>query len=347
MRLSTTPLTWTTIAANDDRFTDFAPYVASIDDAGRVAFQATLPDGHTGVFIGDGDTVDDVAVTSDAACPVTRFASHPDIDRAGDLSVYGVLANGEQAALRITPDGRVTSAGARDGLSGIGPLGPTANRPGDIALRATTRDGRACIAAWRGLRCERIAEAGERFQAFDGLPVVNDAGLVVFRADAPDGRQLVVLQRGEGCDVLASTGEGDLAELGRFPVLTDRGLVAFVARRASGGWGIFTVDADAGAGSLACVHASEPGFESFRGVLANDAGLVAFYGTPTGGRLGLYTGPGARHDRVLGLGDPLFGSVLVDFALNPVSVNVRGQLAVRVALDDGRQFILRGDPVSS
>jgi hypothetical protein len=52
-----------------------------------------------------------------------------------------------------------------------------------------------------------------------------------------------------------------------------------------------------------------------------------------------------RH-RVLGVGDRLHGATVVDFALNPVSVNARGQLAIRVALDDGRQFIVRGDPAA-
>jgi len=47
-----------------------------------------------------------------------------------------------------------------------------------------------------------------------------------------------------------------------------------------------------------------------------------------------------------GLGDTVFGATVVDFALNPVSVNELGQMAIRVALDDRRQFILRGDPVT-
>ena len=39
-------------------------------------------------------------------------------------------------------------------------------------------------------------------------------------------------------------------------------------------------------------------------------------------------------------------ATVVDFALNPVSVNERGQMAIRVALADGRQFILRADPAA-
>jgi hypothetical protein len=55
----------------------------------------------------------------------------------------------------------------------------------------------------------------------------------------------------------------------------------------------------------------------------NDHGVVAF---------------AARH-RSRGL-----VATVVDFALNPVSINERGQMAIRVALEDGRQLILRADP---
>ena len=85
-------------------------------------------------------------------------------------------------------------------------------------------------------------------------------------------------------------------------------------------------------------------FESFRGVLINRTGLVVFYATPVGGRLGIYKGPDPVRDRVLSIGDPIFQSTMVEFALNPVSVNEKGQIAIRVNLEDGRQVILRADP---
>src|SRR5262249_4310803 len=86
-------------------------------------------------------------------------------------------------------------------------------------------------------------------------------------------------------------------------------------------------------------------FEGFRGALVNRAGLVAFSATPRGGRLGVYAGADPVADRIIALGDPLLGSVVAAFALNPVSVNEAGQLAVRVSLADGGQAIVRADPV--
>lgn len=335
------PCTLTPIAANEGRFVDFAPYVASINDDGVVAFQATLRDGHSGVFTSDGHSVTDVAVTASAACPARLFSSHPDINRAGELAVYGALKSGEQAVLLQQPDGCMVAADARGRLGGIGPLGPTMNEHGDVAARGTSPDGRACIGLWRGAQLHVIAEVGERFCGFEGLPVVNNDGHVVFRADLPGGSQGLFVHRDGRYAAIAVTGS-DFEEITRFPILNDRGVVAFAARRSPGAWGIFT----GASGRLACAVDAAAGFESFRGVLLNNAGLVACYGTPAGGQLGIYVGPDPARHRLLGLGDTLFGATVVDFALNPVSVNELGQLVIRVALDDRRQFIVRGDPAA-
>ncbi len=67
--------------------------------------------------------------------------------------------------------------------------------------------------------------------------------------------------------------------------------------------------------------------------------------TPRGGSLGLFAGPEPEADRILAVGDPLFGSTVADLASNPVSVNAAGQVAVRARLADGRQLVLRADPL--
>jgi len=73
---------------------------------------------------------------------------------------------------------------------------------------------------------------------------------------------------------------------------------------------------------------------------------VVHIATPRGGSLGLFAGPDPEADRILALGDPLLGSTVAELASNPVSVNAAGQVAVRARLTDGRQLILRADPVA-
>jgi len=55
----------TLIADTGERFSDFTPYVASVNDAGTVAFQAKLRAGGSGVFTGDGGPVVAVADSSE------------------------------------------------------------------------------------------------------------------------------------------------------------------------------------------------------------------------------------------------------------------------------------------
>jgi hypothetical protein len=330
--------TLATIASNGDRFTDFAPYVPSINDEGIVAFQATLRDGRSGVFTSDGASVTDIAVTSSARCPAQRFTSHPDINRSGALAVYATLRTGEDALL-IRTGGSPAAVGRQEGFTAISPLGPTLNEAGDVAFRAVLADGRACACLRRSTGVIDFVDTGQGYRGFEGLPVVDAQGRLFFRADLHDGRQGILMHHEGHTRAIATTGE-ELAEIARFFSVDDHGTVAFAGRRRSGLPGIFA----ATAGRLDGLLDAQAGFESFRGVLLDNAGPVVFYGTPVGGSLGIHTGPDPLRHRLLGLGDTFLGAAVVDFALNPVSVNERGQLAIRVALDDARQFVLRADP---
>ena len=49
---------------------------------------------------------------------------------------------------------------------------------------------------------------------------------------------------------------------------------------------------------------------------------------------------------VVAIGDLAFGSMVVDLAPNPVSLNEVGQAALRRALADGRQLVVRAEAVA-
>jgi hypothetical protein len=76
---------WTVIATTGTRFSDFAPYVASVNAAGTVAFQAALQGGGTGVFIGSGGAVSEVA----GPTLLAGITSHPDLNDAGPRASTG------------------------------------------------------------------------------------------------------------------------------------------------------------------------------------------------------------------------------------------------------------------
>ncbi len=306
----------------------------AINDHGMVAFQARLRGGVDAVCVGGIGTVH--AVFDTGADPNASICSHPDIDASGSIVCYAEVATGKRAVV-VVADGRAGTL-ALD----AGPLGPTINAHGSVAFRTERAGASAEIHVAQGDAVTRIASTGDRFSAFHGLPVINGSGGVAFRADLTGGGSAICVAQKAPLVAVAETGS-TFESLGQFPVLADDGSVGVVARLVDGRSGVFVLS---GTEFETVLDTTGP-FESFRGVLLAADGSVLFYGTPRGGELGIFSGPDPSRDRVLGIGAPLFGSTVVEFALNPVSINGTGQIAIRVMLADNRQWILRADPVGN
>ena len=326
---------WTVIATTGERFSNFAPYVASVNDKDTVAFQAALRAGGTGVFGGNGGAIAEVA----GPTLLAGVTSHPDLNNQGGTSFYGEFADGAEGVFLLR-DGRLQAiASTRDGFAAIGPLGPTMNEAGTVAFRAERTAGVGGVFVGDGAAVAMVADTEGGWSGFHGLPVIDARGTIVFRADREDDVQGIYAGRGGLIETIAET--GDVFEtLSFFPSATDGGAEAFAATLRAGGAGIFTVDD----GEIVQVLGTEGGFESCRGGLISSAGEVVCIATPRGGSLGLFAGPDPDADRILGLGDSLLGSTVSDLGANPVSVNADGHVAVSATLADGRQVILRADP---
>jgi hypothetical protein len=326
----------TLIAETNESYKDFSPYVASLNDAGQVAFQAALRGGGTGVLTGNGEEVVEVARTQPSAAP--GIYSHPDINSAGMLTFYRSLGPGlEEVAFGSIA--KQCALPLSESLRRIGPLGPTMNEAGAVAFRGDLAPGNAGIFVGSTQRCVEVARTGGRFAAFQGLPVINNAGAVVFRADLTSGGQGIYLAKDGTVSTIVETSHGFRA-LGLFPVLNDSGKVAFVGVAENGESGIFV----AAEGKVERLFDREAPFGAFRGVLLNRKGLVAFYAAPKTAQFGIYTGPDPVADKVVCIGDELLGSTVTEFALNPVSVNEVCQFAIRLRLVNNRQLIVRVDP---
>jgi hypothetical protein len=111
--------------------------VASVNDAGTVAFQAALRGGGTGVFTGSGGAI------AEAAGPalLAGVTSHPDLNDAGATSFYGDLPGGGQGVFLLRNGRLQTIADTRGPFASIGPLGPTMNEAGTVAFRADRKAG--------------------------------------------------------------------------------------------------------------------------------------------------------------------------------------------------------------
>lgn len=347
--------TLTLVARAEGRLAQFGPYVPSINNRGVVAFAADLSDGGSGVYAGDGgDLITVVEVGPGAGGggggAFERVTSHPDLNDAGDTCFYAQLAGGGVGVFAIRGGELVRVSGH------AGPLGPSMNEAGVVAYRGVVGEVGGVYARLLGVGAggvvsETIAETGAKYRAFHAIPAVNARGEVVFRAELVDGTHaFCVWRQGVGTRVVADTTR-EFASLAFFACPNDRGDIVFagVARGAAGEC-VFVASGDevrpvicVGAGGLSCANGSA--FESFRGALIDDEGRVVFIATPRGGRLGVFCGPDPDVHGVIGLGVPLLGSTVEDFALNPVSINGAGALGVRFKVADGRQFVAKMERV--
>jgi len=321
---------------------ELAPYVPALGDDGRVALQARTRDGASGVFLADAGGVTPLLLT-----PALRVVSHPARAPSGRVGVYARDADGTSHLVRVGVDQayEVVPAPALGPAADIGPLGPTTNTRGDLAARAALSTGRAAIVllAADAHAPVVVADTSSGFERFEGLPLVDDRGRVTFRADRADGAGIYRHEDGRLAP-LVETGPGSgLAALGRFPCLDGPDAVVCVGEHLAGWSGIFRFAPGRAPEVLARAGAASSAFASIRGALASLERLV-FYATPPGGALGVYrvardAGASAPPTRLIGIGDALLGSTVVDLALNPVSIDARGAIAVRLALASGLELV--------
>lgn len=328
------PYSLAVVAETGDRFADFTPYVAAIDDRGSVFFSAAVTGGGSGVFRSDGTLITPVVeLDADGDWEV---CSHPDADDRGAVCFYAENAGGTTALFGAHAGDNVELTDA------AGPLGPTVNAEGTIAFRAPLAGGAEGVFTIGSGVVTPVADTADRFVEFRGLPVIDAGGRTIFRADDRDGREGIHVHSRNGLETVVETGDR-FESLGFFPFAHDAETIVFCGSTRERGPGVFL----ACAGSVTRLVGTDAGFESFRGALLNGADDLVYYATPIGGELGIYTGPDIEGDCLLEVGRVLLDSTVAGFALNPVSINRAGQLAIRVMLESGRQLILRADPPDS
>lgn len=325
---------FTHIADIADQFSNFSPYVASVNNDGVIAFQASLRGGGSGVFRWHKEVL--TSVVNNQHPLLEAICSHPDINGQRQVCFYAISPRGETGVYLVEDGDCLPIAQADDYFAMIGPLGPTMNEIGQVAFRADLKPRASGIFRGDTEAVQLIASTSDQFTAFHGLPVITEGGQVIFRADLQGGGRGIFTGDGATLTALVETGD-TFSELGLFPTCNTAGMVLFNATLATGEAGIFTLTP--ATMDLTQVVEAGPQFASFRGGLLGVDGPLVFYGIPHGGKLGIYKVNGYANDPLLAIGNPLLGSTIAEFALNPVSGN-EYQFVARVRLVDGKQLIL-------
>jgi hypothetical protein len=185
-----------------------------------------------------------------------------------------------------------------------------------------------------------IATKGSFFEDFSEAARINDAGMVAFHSPLTAGGQGVFRGNGTTTTTIADTNGSIFGGFDRYVDLNNAGTVVFLAFPKAGGQVIET-----GTGGALTLVADTNGPFLFLGDPAiNNHGEVAFSAGLTKGGVGLFTGPDPVADKVLLVGDPLFGSTVIAFYYLR-GLNDSGQIAFGVALANGAGDIVRADPI--
>jgi hypothetical protein len=178
-----------------------------------------------------------------------------------------------------------------------------------------------------------IADTTATFSRFGVFPSVNSAGTVAFEADLANGQLGIFTGRGGPVTTIAQTGVGSPFGSFGFPVINQRGTVAFVAGT-SAGTSIFTATRGA---VTPVVDNIPPPFEGFADPSLNGAGMLAFVAELKTGELQVLKGTGAPFTVVADNRGTIDG-----FVSNRTAINARGTVAFSARLKDGGAGVFAG-----
>lgn len=333
--------TFTNIADITDGYNGFHSVLGSglggpvLGENGEVLFLATLPSGIGGLYTGHSPASDRVVDTSGDFIDLRL----PDINSSGAIAFGGETATGGRGAYRVDA-GVVTRIAEVNTSSFTDIYGYTViNDSGNVLFPAIFDGGTATRGLFSGpdLVADRVVD-NSNFNATFGLRQgLNNLGEIAFSSSSASTGIAVFSGPDPTTDVLIDeSGTVDFFALGPMN-LNDNGKVGFADGLQSGGQAVFL-----GTGPTPTIIADTSGpydgFNSFY-MDINNHDLVAFLAQLDGGGKGIYTGPDSVMDKVIGTGDLLFGSVVVDLNMGIGGLNDSGEIGFAYELADGRQGI--------
>lgn len=314
------------IADSTSGFAQFGAW--QINERGEVAF--TTADGagnNDAVYRGSGGPLTTIV---DSTGPYSVWSSIvPGINQSGLVSFFANtdvngLYTGSGGAPAVLYNGHTTS------FSTFGAA--WLNDSGLAAFAAERHDSSLGIYRGNGGPLTAIDEDTGPRGDFGPNPALNNNGDVAYTANGN-----TLLMRGNGLvHTTIADSSGDFFYFND-PDISDSGMVAFRALMSPpvGGEGVFI-----GNGGAVQTIADNTGvFNSFWLPSINDLDEVAFMATLDAGGQGIFTGPDPVADRVVMVGDPLFGSTVTDLMFYPGGFNSHGQLAFGYTLADGRSGV--------
>ena len=300
-------------------YSQFPP--PSINAAGDVAFRGDLDAGGYAILTGNAAGT---SVVADTSGPYSVFLTEVAINDGGTVvfradrdTVGGGIYTGPDPATDVVVDAGAPSLFKNVSLFAI-------NAQGTVVFQALVDGGPRGLFIGTGA----VVDASGPF-AFFGVPDINDAGLVAFQGSLDSLQSGVYTTSGTVADT-----SGPYTGFGEFVSINEAGTVAFTAflTTVMGVSGVFVGDDPA----TDTIADSRGPYKTFQQPSIDNAGQVTFYVTLDGGGAGIFTGPDPVADRVIGTGDPLFGSTASSVNFFWKGSNDAGDVGFSYILANGR-----------
>ncbi|MHC5024512.1 MAG: DUF7453 family protein [Planctomycetota bacterium] len=313
---------------------------AVINNNGTVAFGVGIGGGDTGIFTGNGGPLTTIVLGGDGNYNVSNLIGMNDHDLVAVRVAESILeegvwtGDGGPLSLVVTSD--------ENPFQTCG--GPDINTPGQVVFHGIVVGGTSGLHRAQGFgNYTTIADTSGDFVSFGGQGSINDSGTVAFYAADSVGFGIYTGDGGP-LTTIVETVSTAFTSLGTTVSVNNAGTVAFFAGNSST-QGVYTGNG----GPITTIADSDGAFAqfTFNDVCINNNGDVAFIATPDSGPRGIFTGPDVVADRVIQIGDPLFGSTLagVSSVLGAHAINDDGAIAFEYFLADGRSGIAVAAPL--
>jgi hypothetical protein len=308
--------------------------LAGINDAGTVAYARNTPGqtptgGTNGIYVAQGGTIRPVFERAALGSTPLQLAVNEQsrvLFHWREGTVETLYVGGATPSPAVTPVADTSGPFAAFGTFLHPPILDNSGRP---VFNARLDDNSVGIFTGGNPVADKFVNTGSSLQ------FVRDDGTIIFRTIRSNGSGFY-----KGTDPVADL----VLDLG-----TTFGNASNYEENAGGGR-IFSATFNDGTGQRVGIFTgtdpvadrfadTSSAYQSFRVAELNDRGTITFLADLNGGGRGIFVGPDPVADKVIGIGDPLFGSTVTALGLNQGSLNDRDQVAFTYGLANGQSGV--------
>ena len=302
----------------------------SLNDLGVVAFGGSVSGVGVGIFSTDGNSINTIVAGS-------GFNADAQINNSNNV-VFGQGSNAIFVGDGLTTTLIADNAGV---FSNVGTI--SLNDSNLVGFHGEFATGRQLLLIGDGSSNTIVADTNGVFSQLGSFNSLNTSGQLAFRGNLDTGDQGIFV--GDGTSLLTIADNlGVFSGFDSRISMNDSGSVVFRAGLDAGGIGIFVGDGT----TITPIAYNGGAGGTFNGLndppMINNLGTVAFQARLPSGINGIFTGPDPIADKVISIGDPLFGSTVTG-AASSRGLNNLNQIAFEYSLANGTRGIAIASPI--